>query len=87
MTCALRCHRQRKKNKEGQERAKSVDLHAEDLVDEAEQRLKRELSQFSSSARSAGFIVNTVEMHPSNSSVCECVPETLSLAAARTKDL
>jgi hypothetical protein len=54
------CRRQRKKNKEGQERSKSVDIHAEDLVDEAEQRLKSELLLFGSSARSAGFVVNTV---------------------------
>ena len=58
--CVSICRRQRKKNKEGQERSKSVDIHAEDLVDEAEQRLKRELLLFSSSARSAGFVVNTV---------------------------
>ena len=45
--------------KEGQERAKSVDL-TNNRIDEAEQKLKRELAALSTRAKEAGFVVNTV---------------------------
>jgi hypothetical protein len=51
--------RRLRKKKEGQERSKSVDRLADSLVDEAEQRLKAELSLLGSRAKEAGFLINT----------------------------